>query len=161
MAWSRKHPACISCGATRRKHKAKGLCSKCYLYAPKLQVINAWNYSNIDNLKYFPKEFLPVNQTKFDKIKLGLIKQYQNRLNNIKSVESKLQGVVTGIDVEYMLQNIVALSKAKDKNMFHSIAGTIDLNFNSDQKKLIYKLLNEIEENVPWKGINWADILIK
>lgn len=28
--WSRKYPACITCGTTKRKHNANGLCWKCY-----------------------------------------------------------------------------------------------------------------------------------
>ena len=39
LIWSRKYSKCIQCGTTKRKHIAKGLCSKCY------QIANAKKHS--------------------------------------------------------------------------------------------------------------------
>ena len=33
-AWSTYSPACTGCGATERKHKARGLCRLCYARQP-------------------------------------------------------------------------------------------------------------------------------
>lgn len=30
MSWSQKHDACIDCGTTEKRHRARGLCHRCY-----------------------------------------------------------------------------------------------------------------------------------
>ena len=70
--------------------------------------------------------------------------------------EEKLNGEINGIDLEYQLQRIARMILPKERGLYHGIAGFIDDNFDMKQKKLLYSLLSEIDEKLPWKGIHYG-----
>src|SRR5262249_46851729 len=95
----------------------------------------------------------------FNQVKRGAAEEVRRRLDFLKYREESLQESVTGIDVEYFLQYIADRCGVRDKNLFHGIAGTIDYSFDMEQKKVIYELLNKIEEDIPWRAIDWIRVI--
>lgn len=158
--WSNKYDKCQNCGTVRFNHIAKGYCKRCYALIKQLEQVNCWDLSSPQTLKRYPRNVIFHRQDVFKKIKKGYVLQIKKRLVFLKTKEESLSEPVYGVDIEHQLQRIAKLCYVKNKRLFHGRANYIDHNFNKKQKKILYKLLNEIEENIPRK-INWSKIFQK
>jgi len=156
--WSKKSSNCINCKSTRRLHKARGLCIKCYPIQLKIEQIQKWDLQNSSTLKSYLKDLMSLKNNEFKIVKSRIIMQYQRRLDSIAHREEMLKIEIQGINLEYQFRRIVKLCKVKNVNMFHGTAEYFDLTFDVAQRKEIFKLMNEIEESVKWKGINWIEV---
>lgn len=153
--WANKFTKCQQCGTDRFRHRAKGYCIRCYPLIRRLQQVSSWDLANAKSLKGYPRDEAYFYPTTFEKVKLGVALQIQERLAFLQIRERQLVEPLDGLDFEYILNDIGRRCKAKNKYLFHGIATTIDHNFDMEQKRILYRLLNEIQENIPWKGINW------
>ena len=156
--WSINHEECKNCGTIRYPHIAKGLCKRCYPLQIKLQRLEGWDISEPKSLKGFPHSVRPFIRTQeyLDGFKIDAKKQIKYRLNCLRMREEKLKSIIKGTDVEHMLNKIARMIGPGGDKLHHGVADLIDQNFNRKQKKLIYILLNKIEETVPWKGIRYG-----
>jgi hypothetical protein len=155
--WSREYKKCRNCGTNEHPHMARGFCKRCYPLRLKLEQLQKWDLSKPESLKGFPhthRRFM-TTQKRLDGFKIDIKKQIQSDLNYLRMREDKLRGVITGIDVEYKLEKIadMALGGRYNSGFYHGIADLIDQNFNAKQKKLVYRLLNRIDEVLPRKVI--------
>jgi len=157
--WSAKSEECKNCGTTRRHHIAKGFCKRCYPLHLKLQRLQRWDPSN-------PKSFLNdippslrhlITAQNLAGFKIDAEEQIRSRLNYLRERESKLKRTITGIDIEAQLKNIARrIVPSHHNKVYRGAASVINRNFNGKQKKLIYSLLDKIEEALPWKGIRYG-----
>jgi len=151
--WSKHNESCRQRGTKRFRHVGKGLCTRCYRLVRKLEQVKLWDFDDPKTLKGCPPSVFDPEE--FRKVKSGVTLQLEERLSFLRIREQSLKEPVDGSDVEYRLRHIAQLSGARDPNLFYGIAGFIDSNFDIRQKKILYELFNQIEENIPWKGINW------
>ena len=156
--WSKKYDKCQQCGTKRFPQIAKGLCGRCYRLVNKLERVNHWDLSNPDSLKGYPREAGFHKLDTFIQVKEGVAAQIRERLAFLKARELMLESTIDGIDVEHILRDIARRCHVKNRNLFFGIAGYIDDNFKLGQKKVLYELLNEIEEDIPWKGTDWNKV---
>ena len=152
-SWSEKHQKCENCNTLRYPHIAKGLCKRCYPLKPKLQQLEKWDVSNPNSLKGIPPSLRPFIKTKghLDGFKLDAKEQIECRLNYLRMREEKLKSVINGTDIEYELRKIARRIVPGADKLYHGIGTLIDHDFTVKQKKVIYTLLNEIDEALPWK----------
>ena len=159
--WSARYKKCDNCGTNRHPHIDKGFCKMCYPLRIKLQQSQSWDMSEPKSLKGFPHFLRPFIRTQeyLDGFKNNAKEQIQYRLDCLKRREERLRGIITGIDVEYKLERVteLALRRRYKFGFFHGYATLIDDNFSGKQRKLIYSLLNKIEEALPWKGIRYGN----
>jgi hypothetical protein len=75
--------------------------------------------------------------------------------------EQRRKGSSSGLDVEHKLISIARRAGVRRNKLssFHGLATLIDEQFKPEQKNLIYRLLSDIEENVPWAGIDWHRVV--
>jgi len=158
MSWSKKYTECKNCGTQRFPHKFYGYCIRCYYSAKKLEEIKLWELEQPQTLKGYPRDMIFYNSRNFEKIKKGQLKQYKERLDNIKYSEKMLEGQINGQDLEYKIKEVTNLSGVNGAKLFFGVANIFDSYFNAKQRKIIYEKLNCITENVRWKGINWNKI---
>ena len=153
-----KHKRCTNCGTTRYRLIAKGLCTKCYPLKHRLENFGKCDLSNPKSLKVFLPSLLPFIRTKevLNGLKADAKEQIEKRLSHFRWREEKLDGKIDGIDLEYQLQRIARMILPKERGLYHGVAGFIDDNFTMKQKKLLYSLLSEMEEKVPWRGIHYG-----
>lgn len=135
----------------------RGFCKRCYPLQLKLEQFQKWDLSNPESLKGFPhthRRFM-TTQKCLDGFKKDIKKQIQSHLECLRWRADKLKGVITGIDIEYELEKVacMALRGRYKFGFYHGIANHTDDNFNAKQRKLIYTLLNEIDEARPRKVI--------
>jgi hypothetical protein len=153
--WSRKFEKCQQCGTKRFKHKARGLCIRCYQLVKKLEQVTHWNLYDAKSLTDYPTDMMFHDPQTFQLVHSDVSNQIKERLEFLLRKERKLEGPVDGIDIERQLGRIAIKCRVKDKSMFHGRAGSIDDDFNTKQIKRLFELLNEIEEGIPWAGIDF------
>jgi len=162
--WSRKYDKCGNCQSDRFKHVAKGYCRRCYGLIKRLNEVEHWDPANPQSLKGFPSIDMPYDSQRFSrvfkKIQSGVASQIRGRLAFLKAREERLNYPIQGIDIEHGLRRIAQCCGTKDRNLFFGIAGYIDLTFDLNQRKILYEWLNRIEENIPWRGINWNRVFL-
>lgn len=152
--WHKKLSSCKNCGTTNHPHKVRGFCKKCYPIILRIEKARKWDFNVPETLKDLPVKEYFVNDKNFVKIKNGIITQLEERLNWFRVREDRLKNKIYGIDIEYGLSRIAYLSGVKDKSLFHGYANIFEHNFSMDQKKIIFKMIDKIEQNLTWKGID-------
>lgn len=155
--WPKKYGKCQKCGTTRYKHVAKGLCARCHNLVKKLDQVNRWNIDDEDSLRGFPISIDRTDLEGFSRIKTEFVSQIAQRLEFLKAREQKLDGDVLGIDVEYQLRRIAQRCRMRNKYMFFGIADFLEGIFDMNQRRELFRLFNEIEEGIRWKGVNWVN----
>jgi len=96
-----------------------------------------------------------------DRIHHGLVRGYkkecQRRLDVIRILEQKRKGPISGIDVEHELIWVARTAGVRKNKLsiFRGLATLINEHFKPEQKSVLYGLLSDIEENVPWAGVDW------
>ncbi|MFA4942010.1 MAG: hypothetical protein WC582_05510 [Patescibacteria group bacterium] len=158
MPIAERNIKCKNCLSTRFKLKAKGLCSRCYSLTRKFKIVEQWNLENIETLKYYPKDMIFHNQRDFNKIKNGFIRQLEDRLSYLQSNEEMLGGAVNGVDIVPRFQKVSELAGSRNKDFLWHEEDLFDQNFTSKQKKILFSILNQIIESIPWRGIDWNKI---
>lgn len=149
---------CENCKSDRFEIKARGLCKRCYPLVRRIEVVEKWKLDDITTLKHYPKQGIFYNEKDFKKIKSGFKKQYQDRLKYFKIKEDILNGEIHGSNIVPLFQRISRLAGSRNEDFLWHKDDLFDHNFTPKQKKIIYKILNEITESIPWKGIDWYTI---
>lgn len=162
--WTREHAKCQNCGSERFPHKGKGYCKRCYYLVKKIEKVDCWDLTNPQSLKGFPQLALdyPDENYKrklFEKIKHGYKSQIQERLDFLRHREETLTGQVWGLQIEVMFERIASKCGIKNhRKLFYGSGSVIDAQFDAEQKKYLFSLLNKIEEKIRWDGINWRRV---
>jgi hypothetical protein len=166
--WSHEHAKCQNCGSERFPHKGKGYCQRCYPLVKKIEKVDCWDLSNPQSLKGFNQSVLthltyhPDGNYKrklFRKIKDGYKSQTKERLDFFRHREEALTDQVWGLQIEVEFKRIASKCGIKDyRKLFYGSGSVIDAMFDTEQKKYLFTLLNKIQENIRWDGINWGRI---
>jgi hypothetical protein len=119
-----------------------------------LEHVRSWNLEDPTTLRGYPFRSFPLGQSRFIRIQRFTAAELQRRLESFRATESQLAGPIGGIDLEHQLRRIADLARVKRDVLFGSATG-IDHIFTPGQKLYLFQLLNEIEENVRWTGIDY------
>jgi len=120
--------------------------------------VDKWNLSKPDGLRGFPRGLRPFLQTQaqVDGFKIDAREQIESRLRDLRVREEKLNGEISGMDIERELRNIARLIVSKGNNLYYGSATVVDHSFNARQKKVLYGLLTRIRDKLPWAGIHYG-----
>ena len=151
--------ACTNCQTTRYPTKAHGLCARCYFAQRKIEQADKWSLANLSSLKDYPPSRMYENPAALARVRIAYKKEYQRRLQFLKIIEQKLNGPIDAVDIEFQLARLAHRAGARNKNMLHGSACAIGATFGPEQRIFLYGLLNDIEENIQWKGIDWMKVL--
>jgi hypothetical protein len=137
--WAHEWNACRNCETTRRPHKARGYCSYCYRLSRKLGKICSWTQKDFPDLAGLSPNFLDNN---IEKIKEACKAQVNIHLERVHAIERKLNGPISGIDIEFKLRRIARKSRVSTQgknpqSLYHGIAGYIEDNFDPHQRKIL------------------------
>ncbi len=146
--WPRRFEKCQQCGTQRYKHVARGHCTRCYRLVRKLEQEQRWKPSDPGPKRRYGFSDLEEFKAK----KLDLEREIKERLEFLKLKEEQLKGPIYGIDIEWQLRRVAELCRVRDKRLFHGMANEIQHRFGEEQRKMLYELLNAIEEGIWWKG---------
>jgi len=155
--WSNKFNSCLNCSTVRFPYKAKGYCRRCYPLILKLEKIKSWNESFPETWTGYPLSSINL-VSKFSLIKKSFIEQYTRRLSTLKRNELKLEGSISGLDLEYKIIEVANLSGTNGSLLFGHDAGAFESHLNQKQRLFIYQKLHSIVETRKWKGIDWYEV---
>jgi hypothetical protein len=146
--WPKRVERCANCGCAsdRRGYGGRGYCCRCYRLIRRIEEIKGWDQEYLENLKRshgFSDEEAKIWQEE-------CVDQLEGRLAWLHGREERYQGNVEGIDIEYQLGRILRLVGQKADYPRH--ASVFDYNFSKEQLGLIYRMLDVIEESIPWEG---------
>ncbi len=145
--WSRKFDSCTNCGTKEFPHKGKGYCNRCYKFSKKINVVKKWDYSVPSSLKECPLDTNRWPKERFNKCKNAYINKLKDCLRHIKARENMLAEDIYGINIEEQLAYIASRAGVK-KYLSFAISNQIDHNFTPEQKKILFKILKNIENKL-------------
>lgn len=131
---------CANCGTTRHAVGARQLCGRCRYVQRKLE------QANEDNAHGFVR---------------GYRKECQRRLDILRIDEQKRKGPISGHDVEHKFISLARRAGVRKNklSLFRGLATLINDQFSPEQKNLLFGLLSDIDENVPWAGVDWHRVV--
>ena len=166
--WSRLHEACLNCGTQRRPHYGKGFCKPCYVMIKRIWAAEKWDRRRPETLTSMPS--LPMwtrdaivaglanrewSPEEFERYRSEYIRQYRERLTSLYRREKRRHQRVTGWDVEQALRLVHTCIRPKStSHPYHGAARSIEDGFADHQRAIIYGLLLDLIDHVPWKGID-------
>jgi|ERR1700678_1873092 hypothetical protein len=130
---------CANCGTVRRPLKARQLCGLCYYAQGKLEQAN--------------------EETAHGFVE-GYKKEWQRRLKVLRINELDRKNP-SGLDVEHKLVWLARRAGVPRGKLsrFRGLATLINEHFKPEQKEVLYGLLSDIQEDVPWAGVDWAKVV--
>ena len=166
--WSRFHDACLNCGTRRTPHEANGYCKRCWPMAERVRRAEKWNRSQPESMKRMQSiprwtrdaivaglDRRPWSDEEFERYRSELIRQYRGELTWLRELEQSRHERVTGWNVEAQLRFVLShVCPKATRNPFHGIARNLEDRFDSGQLSIIYGLLLDLVDHVPWKGID-------
>lgn len=158
MIWSKKYKGCKNCGTERFPHKARGYCARCYGLIRKLEIAKSWSSDDETTLREFPKTVKSRDPKTILIVQHGYISQVEQRLSLFSAWETQQNEDVDAHTVELQIRRLAQLSGARNRNLHFGIAGFLEMHFNTEQLGVLFTLLNDIEQSVPWSGIDYAEI---
>jgi hypothetical protein len=148
-----KHRVCRNCHSQRRAVYRNGYCGKCYTPARKLAHIESWDLDRAETLVDYPSgrawrtpEYFSIFKTQFES-------QVRGRLGLLRSREEMYVAGASGILIERQLRSL-SLRVGCRREVHYGSASRIDSSFDDAGKNELFRLLYEIEEQLPWSGLS-------
>src|SRR5271157_1270912 len=155
----RKNARCSNCGTDRYPVRAKGLCKRCYPLELTIEHIKGWNANDPKSFKGYPASLPPPQSEHVPRMQADVIEQFRRRLEFLRHREHSLSEPVDSIKIEFQLQRLAKNAGARNAtSITHGLASVFD-NFGPEHSVTLYRILNTIEENIPWRGIRWSRYL--
>jgi hypothetical protein len=152
--------ACANCTGEpeRYAHGAHGYCVRCYGLMRRIKETQAWNRDRPETLKRIAKNWLAgraITDEEFEICRQEHIRQLTHRLALLRHREEirRCEVSVDALELEHKFGQLLRLVRRKAQYPHH--ASYINENFNENERRVIYALLEEIIEQVPWRGIRW------
>ncbi|SRR6266851_9271352 len=146
----KKHPQrCANCTTDRYPIKVRGFCERCYRLILRLEKIKRGDRKPLGSLGEY------LGRGRFDserltKLQAGFGRQIREQLWFLKFREEQRRSGVDGLTIEHLLRNIAKRAGARG-DVNYNTATPIDHTFPPPQKRFLFRLLQNIEERIPWK----------
>lgn len=182
--WPKDTKACVSCTGSSRSygHGARGACVRCNDIMTYIRQVKAWDRSRPETLKHFPDDGTRVasndrskNQfvktgrlmtegysvEQFEKVRAEYIRQLERRLALLREREQirRCEFPINGLDVEDKFRQLLVCVRGVRHHAIDNYphnASYINKNFDDRQRRILYALLEEVIESVPWRGMDWG-----
>ena len=143
--------------------RRRGYCGRCYDLVKRIEAAKKWNRLRPTTLERLPNIYDPdskqfflntFSNDEFEIFRDEYVRQAQSRLKQLSLRGERRQGKipVNPFDIERQLVGILRLLRPKEK--YTRDARFIELHFDQEQRRLLYDLLAEIEEAIPWTGFD-------
>jgi hypothetical protein len=157
---------CRNCGCARlrRPFKRRDCCGKCFYLFQYLRVVASWDLARPETLRQtgalarrIGGNALPpihaMSAEDFAVFKASYLEQIRVSLDVLRIREAKRRGnlPVDGSSIEHKLKDMLKLIQLRDKyeraaSRFHGLATMLDHTFSPEQCRILYNLLDDIEE---------------
>jgi hypothetical protein len=157
---------CRNCGCARlrRPFKRRDCCGKCFYLFQYMRVVERWDPARPETLRQIGVmtrsmggTTLPPIQSMsaedFAVFKASFLEQIKAALDLLRIREAKRRGElrVDGSSIEHKLKDMLKLIQLRNKyeraaSRFHGLATMLDRTFSPEQCRILYNLLDDIEE---------------
>jgi hypothetical protein len=161
--WPKHVDACANCTcgpSQQRPYGRCGYCACCYRLCKYIQDVQLWNR---ETLKHIPKSgHRPpaftngYSDEEFEACRRNSIEQLKRRLDLLLHREEirRHEVPVSALDLEKKFAEIAKLLRVvRSKAEYPQNATYLGSHFGEAERRVIYALLEEIIEKVPWRGI--------
>jgi hypothetical protein len=169
--WSR-HDACLNCESRRHPHDRHGYCKRCWPMAALIKRAENWNRQNSDTMKDMPSnpafsrdaivaglDRRQWSDEEFERYRSELIRQYRNEMKRLRLREQSRQIRITGWDIERQLGFVHRYIRPKaTRKLFYGIGRSMEDRFDKEQRSIIFGLLLDLIDHVPWKGVDGEEL---
>jgi hypothetical protein len=166
--WARHFSECQNCGTKRRRHHARGYCKPCWSMMKLIWEAEKWDTtqpggtSNMPPIPGWTRDAIVAgldrrawSDDEFERYRREFIRQYRLELTRLREREQSRHKPVTGWDVESQLRFVHRHIRPKATRMpFHGIARSINDRFDGEQRSILYGILVDLIDHVPWVGIS-------
>ena len=152
-AWAKSYRHCINCTTTRRAHRAHGYCIRCSPLIRQLEIIKKWDLSDPKSLKGYFRLTSTWRPDTLESVRASRIAKLQEHLDYLKTREEQLTEKIEGLDLEYAFNRVAQLCDRRNAHLFQGASSFFDQNFSQKQKRILFRLLNDIEETLPYTRI--------
>jgi hypothetical protein len=159
---------CINCCCPSRTRR-RGYCMRCYDMVKRIEAAQKWDRTNPTTLERFPSVYDPASKRpvfntriilntfsddEFDIWRNEYIRQAQSQLEQMRFRGERRRGMVPvkPSDIERQLVGILHLLRPTAQ--YAQDVSLIVRHFDQGQRRYLYDLLAEIEENIPWSGFD-------
>jgi hypothetical protein len=166
MAAAHEQDRCRNCGCARlrRPFRRRDCCGKCFYLFQYLRAVERWDLSRPETLRQIgatarrasglPRPFIEgMSAQEFAVFKASYVEQIKTALDLLRMREAKRRGElrVDGSSIEHKLKDMLKLIQLRDKyeraaSRFHGLATMLDHTFSPEQCRILYNLLDDIEE---------------
>ena len=159
--WPHDIDACVSCtgSAERYRHGARGRCVRCDGIMRYVSQVKAWDINRPETLKRISKPYRSsTDAEQFEKVRDEYIRQLEERLVLLRQREwiRRCEFPVRGLDIEDKLKELLRVCGVprRERTKYPQKASHINSHFNDAQRRILYALLEEVIELVPWRGVD-------
>lgn len=148
------------CGPTRRAYGRRAYCGLCYSMIEAISALRAWDRANPRTFDRVPKSAQSnsvgsyFSEKEFEMWRAEHIRQAEARLEWLRSREEKRRGEVAVDEADLEQKFTRLLHAVRRKAMLSSKVKCLIEIFNDEQRRALYTLLDEIEEQIPWRGFS-------
>lgn len=164
MADDQDHCRNCGCARPRRPFKRRDCCGKCFYLFQYLRVVERWDLARPETLRQIGAMARRIGGTAlppvqgmsaedFAVFKASYLEQIKAALDLLRIREAKRRGElrVDGSSIEHKLKDMLKLIQLRDKyeraaSRFHGLATMLDHTFSPEQCRILYNLLDDIEE---------------
>ena len=145
--WSKTRTECAACESTEWKHKARGICQRCYPLTRSIEKVGAWDESDENSLNPIPgfskNDIHTIKGKRFGRAKEEILNQLRTRLRIIRNAVNPED--VDGLALEYSLESLAeVILKDGGRNLFRGHAKGYNENFSENQRAIIMQEVNSI-----------------
>lgn len=152
--WSRDFTKCQSCGTIRFRHASRGHCTRCYRLIRQLETIERWDLNDPKTLKGYIRDMSAWRPDTLQFVRSRRRHSIRTHLDYLKTREEQLASQADGLDIEYGFNRIARRCGTRKLNLFQGLSTFFDHNFDPEQKNILFRLLNDIEESLPWEDFS-------
>jgi hypothetical protein len=165
-AMAHEQDRCRNCGCARlrRPFKRRDCCGKCFYLFQYLRAVERWDLARPETLRQFGimvgrmkgtmlPSFEAMSAEDFAVFKASYLEQIKASLDILRIREAKRRGElrVDGSSIEHKLMDMLKLIRLRDKyeraaSRFNGLATMLDHTFSPEQCRILYNLLDDIEE---------------
>ena len=167
-AWPERYEQCRNCDCPpeHRAYGGRGYCRLCYYLVRRIELAKNWNRARPETLRGIASGPVvdPVTRKaagfltdgfsdeEFENLRSEYIRQAKARMRYLRTREDFRSGAqsVDPLDIEYKFARL--LHFLRPKAQYPRNASHIARHFNQEQRRVLYGLLDEIEEHMPWEG---------
>jgi hypothetical protein len=156
--WPNRYGQCVNCGCppTYRPHGSRGYCGFCHGMGKRIAELKAWDRTQPAAVGgcLEPSMVDLYTEEEIEVFRQEYVRQGEERLADLRSRQRMRRGEVPvdGVALEHKFTRLLEAVRRKAKPSHN--ADYLAQQFGEEQRRILFVLLDDIEEQIPWRGFD-------